>query len=593
MSTTENGIGLPQSSGPERISMSSQSQAGTDQGAVPSVQPKVAQRPERALTLLSVSTGVLFAFIGSAVGALFLTQLSGLPIDAGASLFPSHPFLQIYGFIALFVMGVDYSLLPRFKVGRLPSVLLGYTAYALVTAANAFFLLYSLLSPGSFRYVTAGALLMLVGSVVFLSQVVILVTRPSGGFPEANPLIMLSSISLVMISLLLVIESAGYQLPGGAFSPQMIYLALIGFAGSMICAVEIRSVSFRQCNYRKRVAKLCGALQGLGIGAVFTGVVTRSGPLSLIGAVLLLGAALSELVSVKILELSHPLMYRPAMTKMHFRIMRYNEVCMLLASGWLVFGSLMGVVWLATGTGTFFIRDSFIHAIAIGFVGSTITCFAPMLLPGLLGHKGPVTGLSFGPIAVLNAGILVRVVGDFQTLAAQAPPLWEAASGPLILLTMGWFLIMMRGIGKPQQVAALSSASKKFSLEESRGIAEGKLTVSTRRTKREVTFPVWFVVEDGSIHLLPVNGSSTSWYRNVSENPGVKVVIAWRVYVGTAQSTREKEKVKRVMGMFRDKYGDRNCNNFFGDRADVVVSVYIPSPQPPVAPPSRVGSSPA
>ena len=550
------------------------SQAGTGRGAVPSPPPKTSQRPERALTLLSISTGILLAFISSTVGALFLGQLSGLPIEAGASLFPSHPFLQIYGFIALFVMGVDYSLLPRFKVGRLPSVFLGYAAYVSVTAANVFFLLYSILPPGSFQYVMAGALLMVTGSAVFLSQEVILVTRPSGGFPEANPLILLSSISLVMISLLLVIESAGYPLPGGMFSPQLVYLALVGFAGSMIYAVEIRSVSFRQCNYRKQVANLCWALQGLGIGGMFTGVVTRSNLLSLLGAVLLLGAALSELVSIKILELAHPLMYRPAMTKVHFRIMKYNEVCILLASGWLLFGSLMGMVWLATGTGTFLVKDSFIHSVAIGFVGSTITCFAPMLLPGLLGHKGPVTGLSFGPIVVLNVGVLIRVVGDFQALTLGAPPVWESLSGPFILAAMGWFLVMLRGVGKPVQAATQKKAPK-FDLAKSREVAEGKLTVTTRRTKRELTFPVWFVAQGTTVHLLPVNGSATNWYKNILKNGSVRISVAGHSYAGMAQPTQDKEKVKQAIELFKDKYGDRNCKNFFGDRADTVVSVIV------------------
>ena len=356
-----------------------------------STPPKALQRPERTLTLLCVSTGILLAFIGTTVGALYLGMLSGVPVG-GTSLFPSHPYLQIYGFIALFVMGVDYSLLPRFKVGKLPSVFFGYVAYASISLANVFFLLYSILPP-SFPYVAAGSIFMLGGSVVFLSQVVTLVVRPIGGFPEANPLIALSSISLVIISLLLAIESAGLPISGETFSPRMLYLALVGFAGSMIYAVEIRSVSFRQCNYRKQVAKLCWVLQGLGVAGMFAGAVMASMLVSLVGAILLLGAALSELVSIKILELAHPLMYRPAMTKMHFRIMRYNEVCILLASAWLLYGSVMGMVWLATGTDIFLVKDSFIHAIALGFVGSTIACFAPMLLPGLLGHKGPVTGL--------------------------------------------------------------------------------------------------------------------------------------------------------------------------------------------------------
>ncbi len=524
------------------------------------------------LTLLSVATGVVFAFIGSTVGALYLGLLSGLPVDAGAGLFPSHPYLQIYGFIALFVMGVDYSLLPRFKVGRLPSVAFGYAAYALVSLANVFFLLYSVL-PASFPYVTAGAFLMLAGSVVFLSQVVILVLRPSGGFPEANPLIMLSSVSLVVLSLLLGAGSSGFPIPGGTFSPQMVYLALVGFAGSMIYAVEIRSVSFRQCNYRKWAANLCWALQGLGIGAIFVGVVAANALASLAGAILLLGATLSELASIKILELAHPLMYRPAMTKMHFRIMRYNEVCILLASGWLLVGSVLGIAWIGTGSGVFLVKDSFIHSVAIGFVGSTITCFAPMLLPGLLGHKGPVTGLSFGPIAVLNVGVLIRVVGDFQTLTTSSPPVWESLSGPFILAAMVWFLVMIRGVGKPAQAAV--KAPPKFSLAESRGVAEGKLTVTTRRTGRQVTLPIWFVAQGTTIHLAPVNGSATNWYRNVLKNGSVKIAIAGHDCAGTARATQEKDSVKRVMGLFIDKYGDRNCRNFFGDRVDAVVSVQV------------------
>ncbi|MDG7004387.1 MAG: hypothetical protein JRN41_03070 [Nitrososphaerota archaeon] len=494
--------------------------------------PGSSQRPERNLTLLFISTAVLLAFVGSTIGTLFLGQLAGLPIESGAGLFPSHPYLQIYGFIALFVMGVDYSLLPRFKVGRLPAVFFGYLAYALITGANVSFLLYSILPSGSFPYIEGGALFMFLGSLIFLSQVLLLVVRPTGGFPEANPPIVLSSISLELISLFLLIDSAGHPLLGGVFSPQMIYLALVGFAGSMIYAVEIRSVSFRQCNYRKQVANLCWVLQGLGIASIYAGVMMGSALVSTLGAVLLVGAALSEMVSIKILELAHPLMYRPAMTKMHFRIMRYNEVCILLASGWLIFGSAMGLVWLGTGTTSFLVKDSFIHAVAIGFVGSTTTCFAPMLLPGLLGHKGPVTGLSFGPIITLNVGILVRVAGDFQTLTQSSLPLWESASGPLVLLAMGWLLVMLWRIGRPAQVTAQKRAPETFSLARTRGIGEGKITVVTRKTMKEITLSIWFVVRDDKIYLLPVRGSATNWYRNILKNNRIRIDISDHLYDG-------------------------------------------------------------
>ena len=537
--------------------------------------PRSSQRPERTLTLLFISTGVVLAFIGSAIGALFLGQLSGLPIESGAGLFPSHPYLQIYGFIALFVMGVDYSLLPRFKVGRLPAVYLGYLAYALISGANISFLLYSILPSGSFPCIETGAILMFLGSLIFLFQVVMLVVRPTGGFPEANPLVVLSSISLELISVLLFIESTGHPLFGGVFSPQMIYLALVGFAGSMIYAVEIRSVSFRQCNYRKQVANACWVLQGLGIAGLYAGVMTASVLVSTMGAVVLFGAALSEMVSIKILELAHPLMYRPGMTKMHFRIMRYNEVCILLASGWLIFGSAMGLVWLWTGTTSFLVKDSFIHAIAIGFVGSTITCFAPMLLPGLLGHKGPVTGLSFGPVIAVNVGFLVRVVGDFQTSAQSSLPSWESASGPMVLLAMGWLLVMLLRIGRPARVTAQKKEPEKFSLAQTKGIGEGKITVVTRKTMKEVSLSIWFVVQDGTVYLVPARGSATNWYKNVLKNSRVRIDISGHPFDGTAVPIQDRERVTAIMSLFRDKYGDRNCRNFFADRVNVAVSVVV------------------
>jgi len=556
--------------------MDSAGQAKVGQSAGPQPPPaKPTQRPERTLTLLLVSTGITLAFIGSTVGALMLGELSGLPVEAGLSLFPSHPYLQIYGFIAQFVIGVDYSLLPRFKVGRLPAVFFGYAVYALTTAANVLFLLNSVFIQAAFPYDELGAILMLAGSLVFLSQVVALVVRPTGGFPEANPLIILSSVSLVLISFLLLFEGTGYSNDGDVFSPQLVYLALVGFAGSMIYAVEIRSVSFRQCDYRKRTVRLCSILQGLGIAGIFIGVVAGSMPASLLGAVLLLGAAVSQLVAIKALELAHPLMYRPAMTKMHFRIMRYNEVCILLAAAWLLFGSTLGIAWLGLGIGTFFVKDSFIHAIAIGFVGSTITCFAPMLLPGLLGHKGPATGLSFGPIAVLNVGVLVRILGNFQTLALQSPPAWESLSGALIIAAMVWFLVMLRGIGRPTRTALKKAATETFSLEQSKRIAEGRLTVTTRKTARDVTFPVWFVAREGSIYLLPVRGSSTNWFKYIVRNGRTKIDIGGQIFTGASSPIREGDKVKQIWDLFRDKYGDRNCKNFFDDRVDAAVRMSL------------------
>ena len=192
-----------------------------------------------------VSTAILFAFIGTALGAFMLAHLSGIPTNLGLGFFPSHPYLQIYGFIAEFVIGVAYSLLPRFKTSQIPRLTFGYATYTLITCANILFLF----SPAFPRYDSIlgsfASLLILAGSIVFAGHVFSLAFGSVGAFPETNLLMALSSVSLILISLVLFLEKQGVVKTDEIFSPQMIFLSLVGFAGSMIYVVEIRSVSFR------------------------------------------------------------------------------------------------------------------------------------------------------------------------------------------------------------------------------------------------------------------------------------------------------------------------------------------------------------
>jgi len=69
----------------------------------------------RRLTLLFIATAGLFAFFGTTMGAIMLASMSGIPVVFGLTLFLSHPYVQIFGFLTEFVFGVSYSLLPRFK----------------------------------------------------------------------------------------------------------------------------------------------------------------------------------------------------------------------------------------------------------------------------------------------------------------------------------------------------------------------------------------------------------------------------------------------------------------------------------------------
>src|SRR5215831_12535212 len=44
-----------------------------------------------------------------------------------------------------------------------------------------------------------------------------------------------------------------------------------------------------------------------------------------------------------------------------------------------------------------------------------------------------------------------------------------------------------------------------------------------RKSGRTISIPVWFVLEGEKLYLLPVQGSDTQWYKNVSENPRLRI----------------------------------------------------------------------
>ncbi|HZW55737.1 MAG TPA: nitroreductase/quinone reductase family protein [Nitrososphaerales archaeon] len=549
---------------------------------VPTQPVRQLAHPERRLTLLFITTAILLAFVGTTLGAFTLAHLSGVQTDLGLGFFPAHPYLQIYGFVAEFVVGVSYSLLPRFKIRGVPSPAFGYATYALMTCGNILFGLSSSIFAGelgTLSMASVAAILMLAASIVFACQVLMLASRPVGGFPETNPLMVLSSASLVLISLTVLLTQEGW-LKSETFSPQMIFLALVGFAGSMIYTVEIRSVSFRQSNYRKPLARIAPWSQGFAIALAFLSLFFSLWYLPIISAVLFLAAAMCVILSIRIFEFAHPLMYRPAMKKMHFTIVKYNEVGIASGSAWLLFGCLLGIIIFLSGNSeSFFEKDSFIHSIALGFIGSSITVFAPMLLPGLLGRKAPITGLSFGPIILLNAGILLRVLGDASALISSSGlPIWEALSGPAMLGAMIWLLLVLPRIGKQAVSRAPTAVSHPTGLQF-KDVRDASITVTGRRSAKQFTVSVWFVQKDkNSFFLVPKGGSNSKWYQSVIANPKIRLEIDKHLFSGTAHDILERSEVHSVIGLFKDKYGDRVYRNFYGDQVDRAVLVVVGEP---------------
>jgi deazaflavin-dependent oxidoreductase (nitroreductase family) len=52
---------------------------------------------------------------------------------------------------------------------------------------------------------------------------------------------------------------------------------------------------------------------------------------------------------------------------------------------------------------------------------------------------------------------------------------------------------------------------------------EIEIEVIGRKSGRPISIPVWFVLDDAALYLLPVRGSDTQWYKNVLENPSIRI----------------------------------------------------------------------
>jgi deazaflavin-dependent oxidoreductase (nitroreductase family) len=84
---------------------------------------------------------------------------------------------------------------------------------------------------------------------------------------------------------------------------------------------------------------------------------------------------------------------------------------------------------------------------------------------------------------------------------------------------------------------------------------EIKITVTGRKSGRAISKPVWFVWEDNKLNLLPVYGSDTPWYKNVLENPAVRVAARDAKGEFKALPVTDAKQVASVVDKFRAKYG--------------------------------------
>jgi hypothetical protein len=95
------------------------------------------------------------------------------------------------------------------------------------------------------------------------------------------------------------------------------------------------------------------------------------------------------------------------------------------------------------------------------------------------------------------------------------------------------------------------------------GTNEVQLTVTGRKSGRESTRPIWFVLDGERVLLLPVSGSESNWYRNLVKTPEIGLAADAAELSGTAKPIEEPEAVAEVVEKFGEKYGADRVKEYY------------------------------
>jgi deazaflavin-dependent oxidoreductase (nitroreductase family) len=96
------------------------------------------------------------------------------------------------------------------------------------------------------------------------------------------------------------------------------------------------------------------------------------------------------------------------------------------------------------------------------------------------------------------------------------------------------------------------------------------ISVIGRKSGRTISTPIWFVLDEDKVYLLPVKGSDTQWYKNVLKSPAMKIKAGGAEADFKAIPVTEGKQVASVVEKFREKYGAGDVKKYYS-KLDVAV----------------------
>src|SRR5258708_887133 len=132
------------------------------------------------------------------------------------------------------------------------------------------------------------------------------------------------------------------------------------------------------------------------------------------------------------------------------------------------------------------------------------------------------------------------------------------------------------GVLNEQQGAGVHMPTRNDALKDRLSrYREINITVTGRKSGRAISIPVWFVFEDDKLYLLPVQGSDTQWYKNVLNNPMVRIDARGAEAEVKVVLVTDAAQVSSVVEKFRAKDGTNDVKKYYSN-FDVAVLAPMP-----------------
>lgn len=385
-----------------------------------------------------LATSLLFALTaGGLLGVVMLANLTGAPgAMAALPAWPArvaHAHAQVFGFAALFIMGVAYHALPRLKASPLALPRLADASFGLQAGGVLLIVVGAFLAPpvGSVLHI-AGAVALLLAALAFGA---VIDRTLAGGTPAVErfePWLRSGCAWLVVAAGFALAAAAGVP----ALQPAAFDAALYGFVASWILGFSLR------------ILPVFMGLDAATGGRVAICAVYQSAVLAWVGATAITpwhavpvvrGAAAVALCAAVLAYVARLGLFARRAAPPHGVVDRGYERFIVAAYGWLLVWLVCVPGWSAVAAmlGTApppMVVDFGRHAFTLGFLTQMIIGVATRIIPVFSGASLWSARLRNATFWLLTAALVVRA-GQVVVSLGGPPALWPwiALSGPLAL----------------------------------------------------------------------------------------------------------------------------------------------------------------